>query len=120
MASRNSVTRAKIAIILAMLLLSVSVVSSFTRHIRFSGPPQFISAKYEAFFYGVYDSHIAVISSSIKLDGPSTVCFAVLAVLNEDRTTHSPSLSLYVRPPPLAGNNHYLRRLEHRNKPLNL
>lgn len=102
-------TEVHVAFLLAMLLLSFSVLSSFTGKIRVSGPPQSISNKYEAAFYGLFDSqHIAVITSSIRVDVPAAALFSVLAVSNEDFITSRPTWSLYVRPPPLAKNDHYV------------
>ena len=103
MTRNEAVTRANIAVALAILLLSVSVLSNFKRHIRFSGPPQSISSKYEAVFYGLYDSHsVAAINSSIKLDSPRCVYLPLFALSGETWTETWPPSSFRVRPPPHA------------------
>src|SRR5579864_3778337 len=70
MASQTPSTRANIAVALAIMLWSVSTLSSFTRHIHFSGPPQSIANKYEATSYcGLYDGpQTTFISTVVKLD----------------------------------------------------
>jgi hypothetical protein len=103
MTRQKSTTRANIAVGLAILLLSVSILSSFKRHFHVSGPPQSISSKYEASFYGLYDDHnVAAVNSSIKLDRPRSVYLPLFALSGENWTETWPSFSLHIRPPPHA------------------
>jgi hypothetical protein len=103
MAIQNPSTRANIAIVLAILFLSFSVLSSFKRQIRFSGPPQSISTKYEAASSKHFDcQQITFANPSITLDDPPTVCLDVVAVYEEDWKELWFSTSHYVRPPPYA------------------
>jgi len=103
MASQNRSTKGKIAVVVAIMLLSVSVLSNLKRHIRFSGPPQSISNKYEVASYGLHNSqHLGFVIPAIKVDVPHAICLYVFAVPDEERRIIWRNSSLYVRPPPHA------------------
>jgi hypothetical protein len=102
MIGQNRATRANVALLLAILLFSVSAVSSLTRQIRFSGPPRTNFTKYVATSYEHDGQFIALANGSAEVDVPHNSFPLVFAVSDDGWKASWPSFSLHIRPPPHA------------------